>query len=576
MLPPHVSIPIDPDFPKTLPALLVARSQATPEQPFLFFPERSAQTNQITYAQLARQCFAFANWLTGQKFHGQGQPTATTVGLLMPNIPEFLTGYWGAMCAGCIAVPINTLLKSPEVQFILDNAQCKVVLTTRQFLPILAPCLPQLPHLKTLIIADDPTVDAGLSDDANLNPVNIHAPQQAETSNLSDVLDLANVTSHSNLPEFARALAPQITPETVAEIIYTSGTTGNPKGVMLTHQNLITDAYYIKTWFSLTPHSRMLCILPLFHVNGEVVTMMTPLVAGSSVVLHRQFSASRFWQDIAQYQVELFSTVPTILSILIKARPDAFQKPDSLRLGICGAAPLPPEVQTQFEACFNVPIIEGYGLSETTCYSSFNPPDIARRKLGSIGLAVGNQMAIVNTAGQVLPSGQIGEIAIRGENVMLGYFNNPDATQKALLLNLYSASNTPDTQQHYPGPWFLSGDLGDVDDAGFFRILGRSKEMIIRGGENIYPKEVDDCLYLHPAVEHAATVGIEDTKYGETVKSFVVLKPGFEPTEALAETLMQWTRTRMADFKCPEAIAFVDEIPKGPTGKLLRRALKTL
>jgi acyl-CoA synthetase (AMP-forming)/AMP-acid ligase II len=346
-----------------------------------------------------------------------------------------------------------------------------------------------------------------------------------------------------------------LAPQDEAMIIYTSGTTGKPKGVLLTHHNLVMDAQYISDWFNITEETRMMCILPLFHVNGEIVTMMTPLYVGGSVVLNRKFSASTFWVNISKFGVHIFSTVPTILSILLAAGKPP-EDISSLKFGICGAAPLPVEVHKQFEATFNVPIYEGYGLSETTCYSTFNPPDPAKRKIGSIGVAVGNKVAIWDDNNQPLPVGEGGEIVVLGENVMKGYFKLPEATEKA-----------------FAGGWFHSGDWGKMDEDGFFYILDRVKDMIIRGGENIYPREIDEVLYQHPKIEAAATIGIPDPKYGEEVKSFVVVKPGEQMTEA---DVVAYCHDHLADFKCPKYVAFIDEIPKGPTGKLLRKALREL
>lgn len=323
--------------------------------------------------------------------------------------------------------------------------------------------------------------------------------------------------------------------------------------------------------------------------------------------MFKKFSASRFWPAVERYGVQIVSVVPTILTILIsqehqalgsqayeraqalhapmpkplksfaakkatkqaqKAKQKSWRKQglgaaydlSSLRTFICGAAPLPAEVQLEFERTFLIPVTEGYGLSETTCYSSFNPTE-GWRKIATIGVEVGNQVGIFNAKGKLQPAGSMGEICIRGENVMKEYFKRPEANVEA-----------------FRGGWFHSGDVGEIDASGFIRIRDRVKDMIIRGGENIYPREIDEVLYTHEAVENAATIGVPDEKYGEEVLSFVVLSSGKVPQAGAAKKreaeILNYCRERLADYKVPREIRFVKSIPTGPTGKLLRRALR--
>src|SRR5688572_820275 len=305
---------------------------------------------------------------------------------------------------------------------------------------------------------------------------------------------------------------------------------------MLTHKNMLADAKYITEWFGFAPDWRMNCILPLFHVNAEVVTTITPLWFGGSVVLTQRFSPAQFWKTIERYKINVVSVVPTILSILLaRQKTEGPGDISSLKFIICGAAPLPEEVQLAFEKAFGVPVYEGYGLSETTCYSSFNPPDLKKRKVGSVGVAVGNEMCILDEDNQPVPDGEMGEICIRGDNVMPGYFKMPEATAKA-----------------FEGGWFHSGDLGVRDADGFYFIRDRKKDMIIRGGENIYPREIDEVLYKHPKVRDAATIGVPHPTYGEDVKSFVVVKDG---ERLSADEVIRWCRDHLADYKCPKAVA---------------------
>ena len=295
--------------------------------------------------------------------------------------------------------------------------------------------------------------------------------------------------------------------------------------------------------------------MPLFHMNAVSVTTMSALYAGGSTVISPKFSASQFWKIISDYQVTSFGSVATMLSILLNTYPDGVPeglKTDQLRFAMCGSAPVPAEVMKTFEETFNCPVVEGYGLSESTCRSTFNPPD-ERRRPGSCGLPIGNEMKVVDDNDNDVPDGELGEIVLRGENILKGYFKSPEATEIA-----------------FRNGWFHTGDVGYRDQDGYFFIVDRKSDMIIRGGENIYPREIDEVLYQHPAVAAAATIGVPDDLYGEEVAAFIVLKDGMKVSE---EELISYCTERLADYKCPKTIRIVAEIPKGPTGKLLKREL---
>jgi len=340
-----------------------------------------------------------------------------------------------------------------------------------------------------------------------------------------------------------------------AIIIYTSGTTGKPKGCLLTHGNLIANAKQISSWLGFTKDDRLLTIMPLFHMNAVSVTTMSALYAGGSTVVSPKFSASRFWQIISDYQITSFGSVATMLSMLLSTYPDGVPKglkTDQLRFAMCGSAPVPAEVMKRFEEKFNCLVIEGYGLSESTCRSTFNPPD-ERRRPGSCGMAIGNEMRVVDDDDKEVATGALGEIVLRGPNILKGYYRNPEATATA-----------------FRNGWFHTGDVGYRDPDGFFYIVDRKSDMIIRGGENIYPREIDEVLYQHPLIAAAATIGVPDELYGEEVAAFVVLKEGGEATE---KEIIDYCRSHLADYKCPKSVRIVKEIPKGPTGKLLKREL---
>ncbi|HET6862063.1 MAG TPA: AMP-binding protein, partial [Pyrinomonadaceae bacterium] len=298
-----------------------------------------------------------------------------------------------------------------------------------------------------------------------------------------------------------------------------------------------------------------LTIMPLFHMNAVSVTTMSALYAGGSTVVSPKFSASRFWKIISDYQITSFGSVATMLSMLLSTYPDGVPDgltTDQLRFAMCGSAPVPAEVIKRFEETFGCLVIEGYGLSESTCRSTFNPPDLNRRQ-GSCGLPIGNEMRVVDEDDNEVKDGTLGEIVLRGENILKGYYKNPTATAEA-----------------FRNGWFHTGDIGYRDSDGFYYIVDRKSDMIIRGGENIYPREIDEVLYQHPAVASAAAVGMPDDLYGEEVTAFVVVK---DATDVTAEELITFCKERLADYKCPKTIRLVKEIPKGPTGKLLKREL---
>ncbi|HEY9232818.1 MAG TPA: AMP-binding protein, partial [Blastocatellia bacterium] len=350
-------------------------------------------------------------------------------------------------------------------------------------------------------------------------------------------------------------LATALATDDEAVIIYTSGTTGKPKGVLLTHGNLLTNAREIAEWLRLTEDDRSLMIMPLFHVNALMTTGLAALWAGGSVVLAPRFSASRHWQTISRYGVTYFGSVATMLSRLNHTYPEGVPTgldTSRLRFALCGSAPVPVDVLKTYEARFHCPVIEGYGLSESTCRATFNPIDGGRRP-GSVGLPIGNEMNVFDDDDNPLPAFQVGEIVLRGANLLKGYYKNEAATRQA-----------------FRSGWFHTGDLGYRDDDGFYYVVDRKSDMIIRGGENIYPREIDEVLYQHPKVKDAATVGVADELYGEEVKSFVVLRDGCQASEA---EIITHCRAHLADYKCPKMVAFLDDIPKGPTGKLLKREL---
>ncbi|MBI4425680.1 MAG: long-chain fatty acid--CoA ligase [Elusimicrobia bacterium] len=494
-----------------LPELLRARAAEAPDAPFLFFKDQ-----RWTRGELQRAAEGAASRLASL-----GVRAGDRVALLLPNCPEFLVYYFGVMRLGGVVVPVNTLLKEPELAFILGDSGAKGLLAGPAHQPLadrLRSASPALGFVER--------VEAGLPKEALLASLPKEPP--------------------------AQGLPAQDAP---AAILYTSGTTGFPKGAVLTHANYLFDVEATARTIGLESRDRFLCFLPLFHVNGQVVTVLMPLHAGGSLVLMEKFQPKEFFELLQRHRCTAFSGVPSVYAVLLNL-PDADRYDlSSLRFCICGAAPMPVEVFERFEAKFKAHILEGFGLSEATCVSSVNPPPPGPRKVGSIGLPLpGQEMRIADSAGRELPAGEVGEIVVRGPNVMPGYWNNPAATKEALQ-----------------DGWLRTGDLGRKDEDGYFFIVGRKKEMIIRGGENIYPKEIEEALYRHPAVAEAAVIGLPDRRWGEEVAAFVVLKEGaaVSPRE-----LLSYLRERVADYKVPRRLELAAALPKTATGKIQKLKLR--
>ncbi|HEV8204351.1 MAG TPA: long-chain-fatty-acid--CoA ligase [Pyrinomonadaceae bacterium] len=496
--------------PRSIPELLKQRVEAAPDKPFIF---SEADKRQFTHKE-----FEAAVQRTARMLEAHGVTMGDVVSLLLPNSVEYVIAYFACWQIGALAGPINSLLKSQEIAYVISNSEAKALLVNSEFLPVVETIRDELPSLQAVIKFDNE----------------------------------ADATS-----EFTQGGEPSAALDCDHEaiIIYTSGTTGKPKGCLLTHGNVIANARQISSWLRFTEKDRLLTIMPLFHMNAVSVTTMSALYAGGSSVVSAKFSASRFWHIISDYQITSFGSVATMLSMLLSTYPDgvpADLKTDQLRFAMCGSAPVPAEVLRRFEERFNCLVIEGYGLSESTCRSTFNPPD-RRRRPGSCGVPIGNEMSVVDEEDREVPNGELGEIVLRGENILKGYYKNDAANATA-----------------FRNGWFHTGDIGYRDEDGFYFIVDRKSDMIIRGGENIYPREIDEVLYQHPAIAAAAAVGVPDALYGEEVAAVVVLKPG---ANATGQEVIDFCKARLADFKCPKTVHFVEDIPKGPTGKLLKREL---
>jgi long-chain acyl-CoA synthetase len=356
------------------------------------------------------------------------------------------------------------------------------------------------------------------------------------------------------LAQDAGPVAAAASSDGLALIIYTSGTTGKPKGVLLGHENLAAMCSMIIESISLNETDHSLLILPLFHVNGIVVSVLSPLLAGGRTTIAGKFSASGFFDTVEGVRPTYFSAVPAIYAMLV-AQPDG-PRPDSssLRVAICGAAPMPAELIARFEQRFGVPIVEGYGLSEGTCASTLNPI-AGQRKPGTVGMPLpGQTVAIMDIDGALSAPGQPGEVVIRGANVMRGYLGRPTETAKTVV-----------------DGWLHTGDVGYFDADGYLVLVDRIKDMIIRAGENLYPKEIENALYRHPAVHEAAVVGVPDAVLGEVPVAHVVAAPQATVT---VEELIEHCRAELAAFKVPAAIVLTAEMPRNPVGKIDKKQLR--
>ncbi len=502
----------------TIGELVEKQAQKYGDKTFLYWEDMT-----ISYSQLNKLTNKVANML-----YDLGIRKGDKVSVFLPNMPEFVYLYLGIPKIGAVIGPVNALFKAREVHFVVNHSEAKILVTIPKFMRIVNEVRDQLPHLKHVIVIGEPIEN---------------------TLNYQELMDQAS-----------DAAPPPVSineKDDPAAILYTSGTTGFPKGVLQTHFNIKRNAEMLVEALKPEPDYRFMLILPLFHVNAQIVTVMTPLTIGASCILTPGFSAKKHWDLVAKYRASTFSAVPTILSILLRM-PHENLDLSSLKFVICGAAPLPIEVMKEFESTFNCKIVEGYGLTEGTCASSVNPMPTEtedRRKIGSIGIPLpGTEMKIVDENGNEVPPGVKGEIIVKGDNVMKGYFKNPEANAETLK-----------------NGWLYTGDIGYMTEDGFFYIVDRKKDMIIRGGENIYPREIEEVLYSFPGVSLAAVIGVPDEIYGEVPKAFVVMKEG---ATASADEIIAYCKKNLADFKVPQYVEFRDDLPKNPTGKIMKVPLR--
>ena len=483
-----------------------------------------------------QQINAAANQVAGG-IVGLGIKPGDKVALSCLNLPYFPMIYFGILKAGAVVVPLSVLLKPNEIEYHLKNSEAKAYFCFQG--------TEELPMAKMGY--------AGFSNaDGCEHFINIMAdPTQA--SSIPDTKTLGQIM-HGQSPQFDIAVTNS---DDTAVIVYTSGTTGFPKGAELSHSNLMMNALVCKDLFGTSSQDVQLVTLPLFHIFAMTVLMNTGVMTGSCSVLLPRFEAATVLGLLQKHKVTIFAGVPTMYWGLVAHEGGDFDLEEiakNLRMSVSGGASLPVQVLKDFEAKFNVPILEGYGMSEGSPVVTFNQKAIGR-KPGSIGLPVwGVEVKLVDAEGAEVPQGEKGELWYRGHNVMKGYYNNPEATAETIT-----------------DGWLHSGDIAVKDEDGFYYIVDRTKDMIIRGGLNVYPREVEEVIMQHETVSMVAVIGIPDDKMGEEIKAFVVLKEG---QSASTEDIQSFAESKLAAYKYPRVVEFVDALPLSATGKILKKELR--
>jgi long-chain acyl-CoA synthetase len=519
-----------------LSAVLEQHTRRRPEAEALVCGDK-----RLTYAQLNAWANQIANALAASGI-GRGDHVA----LLCPNLPYFPAVYFGILKTGATVVPLNVLLKPREIAYHLRDSDAKVLFCFHG-----TPELPMaeaakaaiavVPACKTLIVLPHPSIALDPAFDEG-----------------TDVIPLARFIS-GQLPTFETV---ETKPDDTAVILYTSGTTGQPKGAELTHLNMVVNGM-VSAELCASSHDEngrhaTAITLPLFHATAQTAQMIAFFHLGGTLVLLPRFDPAALLTTMTSERITYWIGVPTMYWTLLKyAREqniDVSRTAATLRLAVSGGAPMPVELMRDFEQAFGVRIIEGYGLSETSPVASFNHLD-RPSKPGTVGQPLfAVDIMIVNDSDEMVETGQPGEVVIRGHNVMKGYYKQPEATAEAMR-----------------NGWFHTGDIGILDADGYLSIVDRKKDMILRGGLNVYPRELEEVMLSHPAVSLVAVVGVPDERLGEEVKAFVVKKPGVEVTE---EDLRGWCKEQFASYKYPRIIEFRSELPTSATGKILKRELR--
>ena len=497
----------------TIRALIDTYAQTSPEKAFAVFPDTGSE---LSWSQLQATCHKLNAYL-----HSLGAVPGDRIGMLSANGQSALEVFLGCMYGGFTVATFNPVAGDAALRYVLDHSEV------------------------TILFADEGNADA--------------ASQICEEALPNLKVIRTRAIASLDLPD-GEAVAPCASPEPQddALLIYTSGTTGRPKGVIHSHASLLAGGANTAAAHHLTLEDRALCVLPLCHINGQVVTVMAPLISGSSVVMPSRFRVSKFWDWVSRHRCSWFSAVPTIISYLLGAE-EAVAQPEKatlshVRFGRSASAALPPAVHTAFVERFGIPLVETMGITETAAPILSNPLNPKAHRIGSPGKSCGNEVRIADEHNAQLEPGREGEIQIRGHNVMKGYLKDAEKTDEAFTSD----------------GWYRTGDLGKMDEDGYVFVTGRIKELIIKGGENIAPREIDDVLYQFPGVLEAAAVGIADTRYGEEVAACVVASPG---NLIDVDALRTHCEKNLGAFKTPSVFHLMETLPKGPSGKIQRLKL---
>lgn len=494
------------------------QAQLTPNNTYVL-EETSGQL--LTYEALLSSCAAVT-----QVIAAHGLQPGETISVVMPNGLNTLRILLGAMWGGYCVNPVNLLSQPDQMRYVLEHSDCKLIMASPEWAEKLEEVLKGISRPIELLV----------------------------TAETMESLPGEIYSSKEQLDIFSKFIESQVNPQNPALLMYTSGTTGVPKGVLLTQAQLAHNALSIVAEHQLTEHDRVLAVLPLYHINAFMVTMLAPLVSGGSLALVPRFSAAQFWNQASTMACSWINLVPTMVSYLIEHPAPHVSVTENIKFCRSASASLPPEHLQGFEKKFGVSVIETMGLTETAAPAFSNPLNRSERKLGSVGKQTGCEARIIDDQFNIVADGVTGEVAIKGNNVMAGYYKNPSAT---------ASTFTPDG-------WLRTGDLGHRDADGFFFITGRIKELIIKGGENIAPREIDEVLLRHPDVLDAASVGVPDKHYGQEIMVCIVLRPDRQTGET---EIRAFCDVHLGKFKSPKLIYFVSELPRGPSGKVQRLKL---
>ena len=527
----------------TIRALIDYRAAQYPDKPFLLAAsagedDRADAGATVTFSMLRERCLALE-----RGFHRAGLRPGDVVSVFMGNGVQTATLILGAMYSGLVVHPLNLLCQPSQLRYILEHSDTRLIFVSGETRPTIEAAWAGLdgeqgPREYTLVHTEPDALDLP------------ELPIRQRARARSAAADLLR-TGDSGPSDVAFGA------QDIALLMYTSGTTGSPKGVLLSHFNLLSNARNISAEHRLDADDRVMASLPLYHINGLVVTLLAPLYHAGSVVMAPRFSARTFWRDVAHYRCTWINLVPTIVAYLLRGdEPNRFDL-SALRFCRSASAALPGDHQRAFEARFGIGIVETMGMTETAAPVFSNPYESASRRIGSIGRPSGAQAKVIDGDGRECAPNEHGEIVLRGDQVMCGYYKRPEDTAKAFTAD----------------GWLRTGDIGYRDDEGYFYISGRLKELIIKGGENIAPREIDEALLRHPGVLDAAAVGVPDAAYGQEIIAFVVPRAAHWGGPPDPHALRAHCLRELGRYKTPKEIRFVSELPRGPSGKVQRLKL---